>query len=254
MNGNDDAKPVAEGEGHAVSLGLGSRLSEKFPEGVVRQRKLFRRNRELVIDYVPGHEVVKRLNDVFGLLWSFEIKDKHIDIPNGQVAVLGSLSVMLQDESGRQACNLVVKEQWGGTVVSTYFDTGGIIALHDDLKIAATDALKKCATLFGVALYLYEQDDNVDDEKMKSPPPDPKKLEEKRSAVAGAAADRACSVPQAEALEKILSAEKIDMNMFLSELGVDDMAKLGYNMMGEILTRKHPIWLKFKSKTPEVKK
>lgn len=33
--------------------------------------------------------------------------------------------------------------------------SNGIISLGDDLKAAATDCLKKCATLFGVGLHLY---------------------------------------------------------------------------------------------------
>ena len=36
-------------------------------------------------------------------------------------------------------------------------DAGKIVSLGDDLKAAATDALKKCATLFGVGLHLYEE-------------------------------------------------------------------------------------------------
>jgi hypothetical protein len=187
------------------------------------------------------------------LSWSFEIKDKYIDITNRQVAMLGSLTVLIEDKPNGLSTD-TKKEQWGGAVISTYYDTGDIIALHDDLKIAATDALKKCATLFGVALYLYEQDDNSDDEKIKSPPPDPKKLEEKRNVVAGTPADKQCSQAQVEALAKILSVELIDMDTFLSELKVDSIDKLGYNTMGEILTRKHPVWLKFKGIKSEVKK
>jgi hypothetical protein len=33
--------------------------------------------------------------------------------------------------------------------------SGAILSLADDLKAAATDSLKKCATLLGVGLYLY---------------------------------------------------------------------------------------------------
>lgn len=221
-----------------------SLLSSKFPPETVKQRTIFRRGKHLVIDYIPGYEVIKRLNGVFGLKWSFEVKDKFIDIPSRQVAVLGSLSVVIE------GCN-IIKEQWGGSVISTYYDTGEVIALYDDLKIAATDALKKCATEFGVALYLYEQDDNTDDEKMKEPPPDVNALEKKRIAISSQKAPVKEFIPstnaQIAALYQMLSAEHIDVNAMLEELKVDDMAKIGYNEMGEILTKRHMVWNSFRS-------
>ena len=71
---------------------------------------------------------------------SHEIKDE-------EVIVLGSL----------RAGN-IIKQQFG-----TYKRTkgkNGETSLGDDLKAGASDALKKCATLFGVALYLYTDNGN----------------------------------------------------------------------------------------------
>jgi hypothetical protein len=42
-------------------------------------------------------------------------------------------------------------------------ETGEIISLADDLKAAATDALKKAATLLGVGLHLYNGDSSFHD-------------------------------------------------------------------------------------------
>ena len=48
-----------------------------------------------------------------------------------------------------------VKQAFGGSDITRSRDGGNSISVADDLKSAATDALKKCATLFGVALHLY---------------------------------------------------------------------------------------------------
>ncbi|MBW2014490.1 MAG: hypothetical protein JRI69_12010 [Deltaproteobacteria bacterium] len=37
-------------------------------------------------------------------------------------------------------------------------ENGEMVSLADDLKAAATDAIKKCATLMGVGLHLYSSD------------------------------------------------------------------------------------------------
>jgi hypothetical protein len=47
------------------------------------------------------------------------------------------------------------KTQFGGKDITRAKTSGEIISLADDLKAAATDCLKKCATLFGVGLHLY---------------------------------------------------------------------------------------------------
>ena len=49
----------------------------------------------------------------------------------------------------------VVKTQFGSSQITRARESGEIISLADDLKAAATDALKKAATLLGVGLHLY---------------------------------------------------------------------------------------------------
>ena len=92
--------------------------------------------------YVPGHTVIERLNQAFESLWSFEITAH--EIHQDEVIVIGKL--IAED---------VVKTQFGFSRITKARDTGEIVSLADDLKSAATDALKKCATLFGVGLHLY---------------------------------------------------------------------------------------------------
>ena len=97
------------------------------------------------ISYIEGHAVVQRLNDALAGDWSFRVLEK--DVLDGEVIVLGEL------RAGE-----LVKQAFGGSEVTKTRD-GKIVSLADDLKSAATDALKKAATLLGVALQLYGADD-----------------------------------------------------------------------------------------------
>ncbi len=93
------------------------------------------------IQYVEGHAIVQRLNEALGGDWSFKVLEH--DVREGEVIVLGEL----------RAGDLV-KQAFGGSEVTRTRD-GKVVSLADDLKSAATDALKKAATLLGVALQLY---------------------------------------------------------------------------------------------------
>ena len=93
------------------------------------------------IQYVEGHAIVQRLNEALAGDWSFKVLEH--DVREGEVIVLGEL------RAGDR-----VKQAFGGSEVTRTRD-GKVVSLADDLKSAATDALKKAATLLGVALQLY---------------------------------------------------------------------------------------------------
>jgi len=99
------------------------------------------------LDYVEGHAVIKRLNDSMDGLWSFEIVNHSINEQQGEVLVLGKLTV-----------GNVVKMQFGSSQITKARQSGEILSIGDDLKAAATDSLKKCATQIGIGLYLYSKD------------------------------------------------------------------------------------------------
>jgi len=95
-----------------------------------------------VLEYVEGSAVIQRLNDAFDAEWSFEIVEHRI----------------LEDEVlvfGRLTAAGVSKSQFGKSKVTRAKESKKEISLGDDLKAAATDCIKKCATLFGVGLHLY---------------------------------------------------------------------------------------------------
>ena len=103
-----------------------------------------------MLEYVPGHSVIQRLNDAFEAKWSFEIVRFDMLEDKDEVIVLGKLTA-----------NGIVKSQFGSSRITKARETGEVISLADDLKAAATDAIKKCATLMGVGLHLYNNDGNL---------------------------------------------------------------------------------------------
>src|SRR5215472_13032102 len=95
-----------------------------------------------VLDYIEGCAVIQRLNECFDAEWIFEIQEHRVY--DDEVVVLGNLTAQG-----------VSKSQFGKSRITRSKKDNSIISLGDDLKAAATDCLKKCATLFGVGLHLY---------------------------------------------------------------------------------------------------
>jgi hypothetical protein len=113
-------------------------LEKPFDPEQIRRRQ----GRNGMLDYVEGHSVIQRLNDALGGGWSFEIT--HHEVREDEVIVLGKLTA----ES-------IAKMAFGTSQVTRERESGGLVSLGDDLKAAATDSLKKCATFLGVGLHLY---------------------------------------------------------------------------------------------------
>jgi len=97
--------------------------------------------------------VIQRLNDALEGMWSFEIINHHINEKEGEVLVIGKLTV-----------GNIVKMQFGSSQITKAKQSGDIISIADDLKAAATDSLKKCATQMGVGLYLYNKEKGCSDQ------------------------------------------------------------------------------------------
>jgi hypothetical protein len=95
-----------------------------------------------VLDYIEGCAVIQRLNECFDAEWIFEIQEHRVY--DDEVVVLGKLTAQG-----------VAKSQFGKSRITKSKKDNSIVSLGDDLKAAATDCLKKCATLFGVGLHLY---------------------------------------------------------------------------------------------------
>lgn len=113
-------------------------LEKPFEPAQIRQRK----GRNGLLDYVEGHSVIQRLNEALEGAWSFEIVQH--EVREDEVLVLARLSA-----------EGLVKMNFGVSQVTRERESGALVSLGDDLKAAATDALKKCATFLGVGLHLY---------------------------------------------------------------------------------------------------
>lgn len=116
-------------------------LEQPFPPEAIRQRE---GNFGHLIDYIEGHSVIQRLNDALDGNWSFEVVEHHVFEKLDEILVLGKLST-----------HDLVKSQFGASAIKRARETKEIICMADAFKAAATDALKKCATLLGVGLDLY---------------------------------------------------------------------------------------------------
>jgi len=94
--------------------------------------------------YVEGGYVIARLNQMFKNCWDFKIINERVE-PN-EVIVRGVL-IVKDFRTGYK----VTKTQYGTR------DRNAGVPLGDTMKAAATDCLKKCASLLGVALDVYWQ-------------------------------------------------------------------------------------------------
>lgn len=121
-------------------------LTQKTPPAFVKQRP---GPGGQLLNYVEIGYVVTLLNQVFSWDWDFRILEEQIG--RKQVWVRGELAVRLLDRS-------IVKSQYGGADIRMNPKTGQSVSIADDLKAAASDCLKKCASLLQIASDIYWPD------------------------------------------------------------------------------------------------
>jgi hypothetical protein len=112
-------------------------LTKPFRQEQLKQRK---GQHGRTLTYIDIAAVIERLNEACDC-WSFEI-EKH-EILDGEAVVLGKLTA-----------DGVCKMAFGGSIL-TVDREGSVMSIADDLKAAASDALKKAASMLGVGLDLY---------------------------------------------------------------------------------------------------
>ena len=107
-------------------------------------------------DYVEGSYVTQVLNSLFGYMWQFEVltstsEAMELGIKTGTIALQCRLKVKIGDE-------WVTKEQYGRKDVAFKRGTKEPLDFGNDLKAAATDGKKKCASELGLFADVYSQD------------------------------------------------------------------------------------------------
>ena len=98
-------------------------------------------------DYITGSYVTKVLNFVFGWNWDFEVVEQGKE--GNQIWVKGRLTI-----HGNGQGQQIVKTQYGRADIKM-LKAGGMVDYGNDLKAAATDAMKKCASLLGIGSDIY---------------------------------------------------------------------------------------------------
>ncbi len=108
------------------------------------------------VTFISGEQVVTRLNEVLGAGgWSFRVLHQEIHPEADEVWALGEMVAEIEGKT-------VTRQQFGSQKIKRSRSTGAPLDLGFDLKGAGTDAMKKCASWFGVGLYLS-----------RKPPPSP---------------------------------------------------------------------------------
>ena len=100
------------------------------------------------LDYLETHTVIQRLNNALDGDWDFQVASWEVDQEADEVIVLGKLTA-----------GGITKAQFGSAKRKRQKQSGNLISLGDDIKAAASDALKQCETLLGVGLHLYRSEE-----------------------------------------------------------------------------------------------
>jgi len=104
------------------------------------------------LEYITGEQCVSRLNQVLGPVgWSFVVREHGINAEADEAWVLGELTITLDGATA-------TRQQFGSQKIKRARQSGTPLDIGFDLKGAATDALKKCASLVGVGLYLSRKE------------------------------------------------------------------------------------------------
>lgn len=123
-------------------------VTQKTPQELIKLRK---GKSGKFFSYVPHAWVTRILNDAFCHAWSFETMPILEMCNNKELVVKGRLTI--HTPGGH-----LVKEQFGSCEIP--YDKEGKPGMTpgDALKGAGSDALRKCASLLGIALDLYGEE------------------------------------------------------------------------------------------------
>ena len=150
------------------------------PDNLIKQRE---GGGKKMLSYLSGSTITDMLNNAFGYMWSWEIKKEWIQ---DSQPYFNSYSKMPEDQKTTNPANMKVgywEEQLPvahvlGTL-TVYLKSGpGVVTIKKDgygsksilgkqndqesiFKAAGTDALKKAASLLGIGLELYRDEDEA---------------------------------------------------------------------------------------------
>lgn len=129
--------------------------TQSTPKGEIRERM---GRGGMKLKYTDGPYVIRTLNQAFGWDWDFVADNEELLLNDGkpfEVKVRGTLTVRLNGQA-------VTKTQFGCQPIEMLKNGSAPVSIGDAYKGAATDAMKKCASLLGIALDLYDSDYRAD--------------------------------------------------------------------------------------------
>lgn len=141
-------------------------VQEKIPADLIQERPGGREK----LKYISGSTCISKLNLLTNYMWDWKIDKAFIQesvpfkrknsteaaVPQGPVAhVFGTLTVHLQNEKG-EIVNISKSAAGAKPILGAQNDQ------KDIFKAASTDALKKAASLLGIGLELYQNEDEID--------------------------------------------------------------------------------------------
>lgn len=111
------------------------------------------------LTYITGEQCISRLNECFGFLWTFEVVDKGYNEEADEIWVQGRLTIY--QAVGQPEPLAISRSQFGSQQIKRRRDNQKPLDIGFEYKGACTDALKKCASLFGVGLYLSRKEETI---------------------------------------------------------------------------------------------
>ena len=145
-------------------------LQAKIPNSLVKTRK-GARNKDL--KYIAGSTCIEMLNSIFNYAWDWKIDNYFIqpsedlftkyhkqkgEAPEKQppvAHVVGTLTVYLKEDSSTDNNLICIKKTATGSKVVL----GGADDQQHIFKAASTDALKKAASMLGIGIDLYQDEE-----------------------------------------------------------------------------------------------
>ena len=168
--------------------------------------------------YVEIGYVIATLNQVFGFRWNFTVIEHWEE--GDEVGVLGRLTATAP--SGET----IIKDQFGQSDIKKDRNNK-VLSKVDDYKAAASDALKKCASLLGVAGDVYGRERQMFEDASGAPgAPDP---EDRRSGLGGPIPMRVIGPPGGERSVEVsdLPSKGTDMWGNFMAAVIDKLQELG---------------------------
>ena len=173
--------------------------------------------------YIPITAILHRLNASCGLAWSFSIRQWQV--AGAEIVVLGELTVFG-----------VARQQFGHALMRMH--DGQPACFGYDLKAAASDAIRKCASLFGVGAQVYARNESGFQGMGQVPPAAVVAQQAQAATLAGL--DMAAPLFQIPLVQRVMVAAGYPENQWWFHLGLPSAQHMTGRLAASIISGQHP--------------